>query len=295
MFSKNEPMLEIHDLYKSYDGKVILDNIDLTVRKGELVTVVGPSGCGKSTLLRLILGQELPTSGKLLIDGQQVGLPDASRGIVYQHYSLFPNLTVMENVIRYHTLSHNPITARLRRKEFEAMGMEYLIKVRLQDHANKYPHELSGGMRQRVAIAQALMAKPKIMLMDEPFGALDQGTREDLQMFLIELWEQEQMTIFFVTHQIDEAIYLGSRLSLLSQYYIDDRGEECTDRGAKIVLDKDLSHISLNSGSRMQQEVVELEEVILRKGFDQKFLQHVNDFDLHHNDSWQTLTTAETA
>ena len=291
--SEQNPMLQVTDLYKSYGDKVILDNIDLTVKRGELVTVVGPSGCGKSTMLRMILGQEAPSVGEMLIDGKPVGLPDKSRGIVYQNYSLFPNLTVMENVIRFHTLSHNPITARLKRKEFEALGMEYLTKVRLQDHANKYPSELSGGMRQRVAIAQAMMAKPKILLMDEPFGALDQGTREDLQMFLIELWLQEQMTVFFVTHQIDEAIYLGSRLVLLSQYYTDDRGSTAHDRGAKIVMDMDLSHISLNSGSRMQQEVVQLEEQILEKGFDPNFLQHVRDFDLSHGDSWQTLTDQE--
>lgn len=291
----SESILQVTDLYKQYGDKVILDNIDLTVSKGELVTVVGPSGCGKSTMLRMILGQEAPSEGEMLIAGEPVGLPDQTRGIVYQHYSLFPNLTVMENVIRYHTLSHNPITAFLKRKEFEEMGMEYLKKVRLQDHANKYPAELSGGMRQRVAIAQAMMAKPKILLMDEPFGALDQGTREDLQMFLIELWEQEQMTVFFVTHQIDEAIYLGSRLILLSQYYTDDRGQSAGDRGAKIVMDKDLSHISLSSGSRMKKEVVELEQLILDKGFDPKVLQHANEFDLSHKDSWQTLTDDESS
>ena len=288
-------MLQVTDLYKQYGDKVILDNIDLTVSEGELVTVVGPSGCGKSTMLRMILGQEAPTEGEMLIAGEPVGLPDRSRGIVYQHYSLFPNLTVMENVIRYHTLSHNPITARLKRKKFEELGMEYLKKVRLQDHANKYPAELSGGMRQRVAIAQAMIAKPKILLMDEPFGALDQGTREDLQMFLIELWEQEKMTVFFVTHQIDEAIYLGSRLILISQYYTDDRGQSAGDRGAKIVMDKDLSHISLNSGSRMGKEVVQLEQLILDNGFDPKVLQHANAFDLSHEDSWQTLTADESS
>lgn len=287
------PILQVTDLYKSYGDKVILDNIDLTVSEGELVTVVGPSGCGKSTMLRMILGQEAPTEGEMLIAGNPVDLPDQTRGIVYQNYSLFPNLTVMENVIRYFTLSHNPISAKLRQKEFEELGMEYLRKVRLQDHADKYPSELSGGMRQRVAIAQAMMAKPKILLMDEPFGALDQGTREDLQTFLIELWQEESMTVFFVTHQIDEAIYLGSRLILLSQYYTDDRGEMHEHRGAKIVMDKDLSHISLSSSARMQQEVVELEQLILERGFDPKHLQHVRDFDLNHSDSWQTLTDGE--
>lgn len=287
------PILQVTDLYKSYGDKVILDNIDLTVSEGELVTVVGPSGCGKSTMLRMILGQEAPTEGEMLIAGNPVDLPDQTRGIVYQNYSLFPNLTVMGNVIRYFTLSHNPISAKLRQKKFEELGMEYLRKVRLQDHADKYPSELSGGMRQRVAIAQAMMAKPKILLMDEPFGALDQGTREDLQTFLIELWQEEAMTVFFVTHQIDEAIYLGSRLILLSQYYTDDRGEMHEHRGAKIVMDKDLSHISLSSSARMQQEVVELEQLILERGFDPKHLQHVRDFDLNHSDSWQTLTDGE--
>lgn len=285
-------LLSVEDVYQEYGPKRVLGNIDLRVSQGELVTVVGPSGCGKSTLLRLILGQEQPTTGNIFIDGSPIGLPDKERGIVYQHYSLFPNLTVLENVIRSFTLSVNPITAFFKKKEYTELASETLRAVRLTDSMHKYPHELSGGMRQRAAIAQALIAKPKILLMDEPFGALDTGTRADLQAFLIELWQRENMTIFFVTHDLDEAIQLSSRMICLSQFYTDDRGK--TDRrGAKIVYDADMSYIPFSSDAKHRQEVRRIRDDVFQIGFDPTHLQHVRDFNLTHTDSYQTLTLEE--
>jgi NitT/TauT family transport system ATP-binding protein len=288
----NTRLLEINDVYKEYGPKRVLGNIDLRVNAGELVTVVGPSGCGKSTLLRLILGQEQPTAGNISISGEPIGLPSKERGIVYQHYSLFPNLTVLENVQRYLTLKVNPLTAFLKKSQYAEQVKDILHTVRLYDAMHKYPHELSGGMRQRVAIAQALVAKPKILLMDEPFGALDTGTRTDLQAFLIELWQREKMTIFFVTHDLDEAIQLSSRMICLSQFYTDDRG--ITDRrGAKIVYDADMSHIPFSTDAIHRNEVRRIRDDIFDIGFDPTHLQHVRDFNLTHKDSYQTLTIEE--
>lgn len=285
-------ILHIEDVYKEYGEKRVLGNIDLRVSTGELVTVVGPSGCGKSTLLRLILGQERPTTGNILINGEPVDLPDENRGIVYQHYSLFPNLTVIENVMRSITLKVNPFVAMANKQDYISQVKDILHTVRLYDHADKYPHELSGGMRQRAAIAQALVAKPKILLMDEPFGALDTGTRADLQAFLLELWERENMTIFFVTHDLDEAIQLSSRMICLSQFYTDDRG--ITDRrGAKILYDADMSHIPFTSESVHRDDVIEIRDTVFKLGFDPEHLQHVKDFNLTHKDSFQTLTDEE--
>ena len=172
--------------------------------------------------------------------------------------------------------------------------MEYLRRVRLADHAHKYPHELSGGMQQRVAIAQAIITHPKILLMDEPFGALDPDTREDLQLFLLELWEQEGMTIFFVTHDLHEAMYIGTRLLVLSQYYTDDRGDQDgVRRGAKIVADHALPSVAATSDVKNQPEFLRLLDEIRSRGFDPELRQHASEFNLSHADAYQTLTEQE--
>lgn len=289
--------LEIHDLYKSYGPRLILDNIDLKVAAGEFCTVVGPSGCGKSTLLRLILGQEKPNpgSGPLLIDGQPVGLPDTHRGIVYQRYTLLPHLSVLENVQLGKTLSAgqwwNPF---YRNAEHRDEAMHYLTRVRLADAAHKYPHQLSGGMQQRVAIAQALIMKPPILLMDEPFGALDPDTRQDVQLYLLELWESEKLTVFFVTHDMSEACYLGTRLLVLSQYYTDDRGEgSAVGRGGRIVADYTLPDVASSTEVTHSAEFQALIAAVKADGFDPAVRQHVRAFNLQHPDAWQTLTTDE--
>lgn len=288
-------VLKLENVYQRYprDGKIatVLNAIDLKVRPKELVTVVGPSGCGKSTLLRLILGWEQPKVGTLQIDGVDTRTPNRDRGIVFQRYSLFPHLTVLENVMFGLELEQIPFLwkwiwypgFRRRRNVWMQEAMTFLERMRLAEHANKYPHELSGGMQQRVAIAQALIMKPKIFLMDEPFGALDPGTREDMQVFLLELWEQYQMTIFFVTHDLEEALFLGTRILVLSPYYTDDNGQA---EGAKIVMDRKLPGPA-STRVKYTPEFNKLLEEIKLLGFAKDYRQHLNEFDLSHPDAWQ--------
>lgn len=299
-----ENQLHIQDLYMQYGENVILDNIDLSVSEGAFVTVVGPSGCGKSTLLRLILGQEKPTNGSILIDRKPVGTADVDRGIVYQKYSLFPNLTVLDNVLLGKKLGKNKSLWRSNKNELVDEAMHFLSSVKLAEHAGKYPHELSGGMQQRVAVMQALIMKPRILMMDEPFGALDPGTREDIQVFLLERWIEHGMTIFFVTHDLEEAVFLGSRIITLSQYYTDDRHDSDDPRpyekkwhGSKIVSDHSIKHmnddIRKSVNEKLTQEFTELVEEIRHDGFNPVNCQHVSDFKLNHRNSFQTLTNEE--
>lgn len=286
--------LFLQDVYKSYGSKVVLDDIDLAVAKGEIVTVIGPSGCGKSSLLRLVLGQEMPTAGILLIDGQPCGFADRSRGIVYQKYSLFPHLNVLENVLAGYNLSSSWFERRRRKKEFEEEAMGYLSRMGLQEHSRKLPHELSGGMRQRVAIAQSLIMKPKILLMDEPFGALDPGSRENMQIFLLELWEDLQMTIFFVTHDLEEAVFLGTRIIALSQYYTDERGDgEDVQRGARIVADHALPKTAKSTLVKAAADFGGLIQQLRQEGFSPTYRLHASTFNLTHPHSFQTLRPEE--
>jgi NitT/TauT family transport system ATP-binding protein len=285
--------LRIEDLYKSYGPKRVLDNIDLVVASGELCTVVGPSGCGKSTLLRQILGEEFPDAGSVRLDGVPVSHPDTRRGIVFQRYSLFPHLSVLDNVLLGRRLTAGFGERWRRRAEFRDEAMRYLERVRLAEHADKYPHQLSGGMQQRVAIAQSLVLKPQILMMDEPFGALDPETREEMQLFLLELWEQQKMTVFFVTHDLEEAIFLGTRILVLSQYYQDQRGAT-SSRGAKIVADYQLPRTAFATDVKSRPEFGELVARIRSEGFDPELRRHVREFNLRHPHSFRTLTPEET-
>ena len=182
---------------------------------GEFVCILGPSGCGKSTVLRLIAGlepQHPPTTGEVLVHGEQVLTPGADRGMVFQDYTSFDHRTVLDNV------AFGLECQGMRRKQRYALGREWIEKVGLDvnDDQYKYPSELSGGMRQRVAIARTLALRPSIILMDEPFGALDPETRMSMQHLLVDLWREVQATVFFVTHSIEEAVYLGDRVYVLS-------------------------------------------------------------------------------
>jgi NitT/TauT family transport system ATP-binding protein len=223
---------------------VILNNVHLNIRAGEFLSLVGPTGCGKSTILRLILGAQFPTRGRVLVEGQAVSGVDRDRGIVFQRYSLFPHLKVLENIAFGPLLErttilqrvlHTPAYRRIRRQSLEeARG--YITRIGLHPwDGDKYPYELSGGMQQRVAIAQALMMQPKILLMDEPFGALDHNMRREMQMLILEQWEDYRMTIIFVTHDLEEACYVGTRVIGLSQYWSNDEGKAGV--GAVIVTD----------------------------------------------------------
>ena len=297
---EKEYILYLEDVYKTYpmpqtkEYKTILNDIDFRVSGGEFVTVVGPTGCGKSTLLRLILGSEKPSSGTVLFKNKTIEGPSRDRGIVFQKYSLFPDKTVIENVSfgleleEFNLLGRwmRPFSSRKKSKEFREKARSYLERVGLGSDIHKYPYELSGGMRQRVAIAQALIMKPSILLMDEPFGALDFNTRQEMQLFILEQWEQTKMTVFFVTHDLEEALYLGTRIIVLSQYYQSDTDEE----GSKIVDD-----ISVPGGHpkptdfKYTREFNQLLEKIRRDGLDPHNRQHLSEFNFSHPDAFRTL------
>ena len=290
---KEKSVLWIEDLYKVYGNKVVLDDIDFAVAPGEIVTVVGPSGCGKSTLLRLILGQEFPTRGTMLIEGEPIGFADRTRGIVYQRYSLFRHRTVLGNVLEGPRLSLPFFERRRRKNELIDEAKGFLEKVQLSRDLHKYPHELSGGMKQRVAIAQSLIMRPKILLMDEPFGALDPSTRQSMQLFLLELWEDLGMTIFFVTHDLEEAVFLGTRIIVLSYQYQDDRGEGAeVRRGSKVIADHPLPLKAKSVDVKKTAQFGELIEEI-RLEVDIRHKRHVKDFNLKHPFSWRTVREEE--
>jgi NitT/TauT family transport system ATP-binding protein len=215
----------------------VLAGINLDIHEGEFVCLLGQTGCGKSTMLRLLLGSEQPTSGRILIDGREHRQPDRSRGYVPQRYALFPDRTVLDNIMFGPQTSEFGLIDRLtpafyqRRRELRAEALEYLRRIGLRDaDAHKYPDELSGGMQQRVAVAQALINRPRILLMDEAFSALDPGTRRDMQHLIHELWQSTGTTVLFVTHNTHEALRVGSRLILLAR--------ETPDQGSRITLDE---------------------------------------------------------
>ena len=218
------PIVEFKGVTKTYfpgtpRAFTAIRNVDFVVEDiedvGEFVAVLGPSGCGKSTILRLIAGlapQFPQTGGEVLVHGQPVTGPGPDRGMVFQDYTSFDNRTVVDNVA--FGLECQGVPVKQRREE----ALEWIAKVGLspRDDAKKYPHQLSGGMRQRVAIARSLILKPGIILMDEPFGALDPVTRHNMQDLLVELWREVEATVFFVTHDVTEAVYLGDRVYILS-------------------------------------------------------------------------------
>ena len=190
---------------------VALDDLDLVVEAGEFLTVVGPSGCGKSTVLDLIGGLASPTSGRLTVDGIPITGPGLDRSVVFQQYTLLPWRTAQANI-------EFALEAKggLNKRERAERAREYLDLVGLTDFAGRYPHELSGGMKQRVAIARSLSYQPQVLLMDEPFGALDAQTRERLQEELLTIWRRTGTTVVFITHDIDEAVFLGQRVAVMS-------------------------------------------------------------------------------
>ena len=224
----------------------VLNHINLEIGSGEFVSIVGKTGCGKSTLLRLILGQERPTGGRVLVNDQIRAHPDRVCGYVPQKYSLFPDKTVLANVAfgldvsEFGTLSFFSPQRRRRMREFRTTALWHLERTGLtESDAGKYPHQLSGGMQQRVSIAQALIMKPSILLMDEAFSALDPGTRKGMQSLMKDLWRASGTTVVFVTHNTEEAVCLGSRVIALSG---NSPGE-----GSRVVLDLPAGHLDFGS------------------------------------------------
>ncbi len=187
-----------------------LTPVSLSIADNDFITILGPSGCGKSTLLRIVAGLDRPTEGRVLLDGAPVDGPGADRGVVFQSYTLFPWLTIEENV------AFGLRERRVAKVERLATARDWCARVGLQNFENHYPKQLSGGMQQRTAIARVLANNPKIMLLDEPFGALDNQTRGLMQEMLLGIWEREKKTVLFVTHDIEEAIFLANRVVVMS-------------------------------------------------------------------------------
>lgn len=206
-------ILSVRDLCKSFatDGRthVVFDQVSLDIHRREFVCVIGPSGCGKSTFLRIVAGLDQATGGEVLLDGKPVSGPGPDRGMVFQGYTLFPWLTVKQNVMFGLRMSGKPTHTQ------QGEASQWLEMVGLSKFESSYPHELSGGMKQRVAIARALANEPRILIMDEPFGALDAQTRAQMQSYLLQIWKQVDVTILFITHDLDEAVYLSDRIVVM--------------------------------------------------------------------------------
>jgi len=229
----------VENLWKVYGDQTVLENVSFDVTPGSFVALVGPSGCGKSTFLRMMLGDEAPSKGRILVDGVPLeSEPSPDRGVVFQKYSVFPHLTALQNVMLGLEFAGSPFTARLfgrARRTARAAALDMLQCVGLEQAVRKYPAELSGGMQQRLAIAQALVKKPKILLLDEPFGALDPGIRAEVHEILLRLWREEGMTVFMVTHDLSEAFKLGTRVIAFDRRRT--RPEEIKVFGASVTFD----------------------------------------------------------
>ena len=208
--------LEIENLVKSYPSPngefVVLNGVNLTVGEDEFIAVIGHSGCGKSTLLKIVAGLEKATSGMVTLQGKEIRKPGSDRMMIFQHYGLLPWLTVRENI----RLAVDEVLKNASRAEKISIVNEHLAMVNLNAAADKYPDEISGGMKQRVGIARALAIRPKMLLMDEPFGALDALTKSKLQKQVLDIWESHKQAVMMITHDVDEAIYMSDRIVLMT-------------------------------------------------------------------------------
>jgi NitT/TauT family transport system ATP-binding protein len=214
-------LLSLRNIWVEYGDKVVLERVDLEVEAGSFLSIIGPSGAGKSSLLRIILGQEVATRGAILLDGTPL-TPECGpdRGVVFQRYSVFPHLSVLRNTVFGLECAKAPFSARLfgaARRAAMDEAIEMLNAVGLGDSLHLYPAQMSGGMQQRLAIAQALIKRPRILLLDEPFGALDPGIRADMHLLITRLWRDYSLTIIMVTHDIHEAFALGTRVIALDK------------------------------------------------------------------------------
>lgn len=215
MYGGEGMYLSLEGIEKNFTNKqnkrlLVLDNIDLEVEKGEFVSIVGPSGCGKSTLLYLIAGLDKPDKGNIEVQGKKIDKPSPERVVVFQEAGLFPWLTVLENV------TYGLLLKKMSKQEAEERARKVLKMVHLSRYVDSYPHQLSGGMKQRVSIARALVMEPEVLLMDEPFSALDEQTRMVLHRELLEIWRETKVTIIFVTHNIREAVQLSEKIVVMA-------------------------------------------------------------------------------
>jgi len=246
--------IAIEGLTKAYGDTVILENVNAHLRTHEFCVILGPSGAGKTTLLRILLSQEQPTRGRVLIDGVPIDPePQPDRGVVFQRYSVFPHKTVLANVMMGPQLRAAPVLGRLfgaRRRALRERAVMLLDEVGLGEHLHKFPAQLSGGQQQRLAIAQALIMEPKVLLLDEPFGALDQSTKKAMHRLILDLWQRNRMTIVMVTHDIGEAFTLGTRILMVDKARRDPHAP--TAYGSTITED-----VRLDPAKKPQLRVVE--------------------------------------
>ena len=251
--------IEFNNVWKEYGRQVVLENLSLAVNTGEFCTIVGASGCGKTTFLRMLLGEERPSRGEILLDGNPLrDEPGPDRGVVFQRYSVFPHLTVLQNVMLGLELQAAPLSGRLfgaARRRASGQAREMLDSVGLTHALDRHPVELSGGMQQRLALAQTLIMKPRILLLDEPFGALDPGIRADMHKLVLQLWQQIGLTVFMITHDLQEAFYLGSRLLVFDKLRIDPQALEAY--GATITYDLPLANADQGTIDGIRQHVEE--------------------------------------
>jgi NitT/TauT family transport system ATP-binding protein len=252
-------LLEARQVWKEYGSNVVLEKLSLSVEEGEFCTLVGTSGCGKTTFLRMLLGEETPSRGSILLDGQPLRAePGPDRGIVFQRYSVFPHLTVLDNVTLGLELSRSRLLGKLfgsAKRKLRDEAAEMLAQVGLSHALERYPSELSGGMQQRVAIAQALIKKPRVLLLDEPFGALDPGIRADMHQLVLKLWRESRVTIFMVTHDLKEGFYLGTRLLVFDKLRLDPQAPG--RYGATITYDLPIGRAEPQLLTKIEDSVIE--------------------------------------
>ena len=203
---------------------IVLDNVNLTIQQGEFICIIGHSGCGKSTLLNMVSGFSQPSSGTVMLNGKSIGKPGPDRMVVFQGYALLPWLTVYDNVY----LAINAVNPNMPKKEKDEIVHSHLAMVGLTEAADKLPGQISGGMKQRVAIARALSIRPEVLILDEPFGALDAITKEELQEELLKIWNQNRCTVLMITHDIDEALFLADKLVMMTNGPAANIGEVLT-------------------------------------------------------------------
>jgi NitT/TauT family transport system ATP-binding protein len=287
--------LDIQNVSHWYGKRRILNKINLQISAGQIVAMVGPSGCGKSTLLRAILGTDPPSEGKILADGDEIRSPTRDVGIVYQNYTLYDFLSAEENVAFGLKLDQTSLLSRFvalpsylrKRREHMKQAREFLERVGLGAATGHYPSELSGGMRQRVAIAQAFILKPKIVLLDEPFGALDEATREDLQLMLLRFYQENlqaklrgqrpEYTIIIVTHELNEAIYVANRVIGLSRFHTEGTS------GAMVVYDRPCPVFHPDDPKDLSK-LLEQREELRQAVFDPSYIKHHSKYVSFWND-----------
>lgn len=287
--------LEIRNVSHRFGDFPVLDRINLKIWPGQIVAIVGPSGCGKSTLLKAILGTHPPSEGEILADGQPVTGPTRNVGIVFQQYSLYDFLTAEGNVAFGLKLDQSSFFSRLalfpkylkQRRQHLTQAREFLEKVGLEHACGKYPGEMSGGMKQRVAVAQALIMRPKVVLLDEPFGALDEAMREELQYMLLGFYQENlqrkregkrpEYTILMVTHELNEAIFVADRVIGMSRFHTEG------DQGATIVYDKPCP-VFHPDDPRDYSKFVDQREELRRAVFDDEYIKDRNKYVTFWND-----------